>query len=310
MGSSHLIFLSNLWDVWAWLLFVIVLCSLWGTNHSFTPREAVLSGRFWQCFCRNIPTTEQRTKNCWAFPAWDCMCLTLCLSMGQPGTAFLDFVFVCQSFLCLSTCLWTQFKQRDACWCCVVFTAVFRDFLWCPFGWHMGKLPVKCEVKELEPCIFPAHKSPLTSHFLGWSPLQTSVDRPSPDLRSSLRREERFLKWKVPCDEIGEPKRHKLLLDSQPVDKKLRLTLMSERGKNALNPCDTYITSGLGCFSHKGRTSVARGGFRDKSKPVTSENREFPKSKPSGEDRVFHIRLVPLLAAAGCRRYWWLPKLV
>lgn len=84
----------------------------------------------------------------------------------------------------------------------------------------------------------------------------------------------------MPCDEIGEPKRRKLLLDSQPVDKKLRLTLMSERGKNALNPCDTYITSGLGCFSHKGRTSVARGSFHDKSKPVTSENREFPKNKP------------------------------
>lgn len=83
----------------------------------------------------------------------------------------------------------------------------------------------------------------------------------------------------MPCDEIGEPNRHELLLDSQPVDKKLRLTLMSERGKNALNPCDTYITSGLGCFSHKGRTSVARGSFHDKSKPATSENREFPKKQ-------------------------------
>jgi len=81
----------------------------------------------------------------------------------------------------------------------------------------------------------------------------------------------------VPCDEILEPKRHRLLPDSPPVDKKLQLTLMSEWGKNALNPCDTYITSGPGCFSHKGRTNIARGSFPDKSKPIISENGELLK---------------------------------
>lgn len=79
------------------------------------------------------------------------------------------------------------------------------------------------------------------------------------------------------------------------MDKKLRLTLMSERGKNALNPCDTYITSGLGCFSHKGRTSVARGSFHDKRKPVTSENRDFPKKQASRRrQNVPHQACAPL----------------
>lgn len=54
---------------------------------------------------------------------------------------------------------------------------------------------------------------------------------------------------------------------------------MSEWGKNALNPRDTYITSGPGCFSYKGRTSIARGSFHDKSKPITSENGELLKKQ-------------------------------
>lgn len=75
---------------------------------------------------------------------------------------------------------------------------------------------------------------------------------------------------------------------------------MSEWGKNVLNPCDTYITSGPGCFSHKERTSIARGNFHDKSKPIISENEELlKKNKPSGEARTLHVRLVPFLTVGG-----------
>lgn len=74
---------------------------------------------------------------------------------------------------------------------------------------------------------------------------------------------------------------------------------MSEWGKNALNPCDTYITSGLGCFSYKGRTNIARGSFHDKSKPIASENRELLKTQAfRGSQDVPH-QVVPLLTVAG-----------
>lgn len=68
-------------------------------QHSFAPWEAVVSGRFWQCSCRNIPTTEWRTKICWAFPAWASCAAGGWLSAqvwGQPGTTFLSLAF----------CLW------------------------------------------------------------------------------------------------------------------------------------------------------------------------------------------------------------
>jgi len=99
----------------------------------------------------------------------------------------------------------------------------------------------------------------------------------------------------VTCDEILEPKTCKLLLDSQPVDKKLEQTLMSEWGKNALNPYDTYVTSGWGCFSYKGRTSIARSSFRDKSKPITSEKGELLKKQAFRRSQVVpHQACVPL----------------
>lgn len=124
------------------------------------------------------------------------------------------------------------------------------SFLGSPLGGALENqrfrsLTMKCAMKGSVACFSLPHKYPPASQLCGQTqnkvlagltPLQTSVDSRSPDSRSSLRREERFLKWKVPCDEIRDPKRHKLLLDSQPVDKKLQLTLMSEWGKKCLKP--------------------------------------------------------------------------
>lgn len=157
-----------------------------GNQHSFTPREAVVPGRFWQCFCRNIPTTEQRENILWVFPAWACTRLAQCSNMGAAWDYFSFSCFfylfprVFHAYLHVFACSHLSSKGALAA-CCVVFRTVFRDFLWCPFWWRTGKLPVQIPPSEMwSERVRALHLSSSeilpTSHLLGWNPPPHSSD--------------------------------------------------------------------------------------------------------------------------------------
>lgn len=83
-----------------------------------------------------------------------CWWLAQCSSMGAAWDYFSFSCFlslvprVFHAYLHVFECSHSSSKGTLAA-CCVVFRAVFRDFLWCPFWWRMGKLPVQIPPSEM-----------------------------------------------------------------------------------------------------------------------------------------------------------------